>query len=115
MKFKTTQKAIKNNYDKIFAVGYCELCNLLQFEKPIAYTCGVYGWNADIYTFGGVALVTGYRPFGKSVSFELVQEYDNQAREIINGKSGAERLPFEERRALVQKLLAVFIQELQKL
>lgn len=53
MKFKTTQKQIKNNFGKIFAVGYCDLCNLLQFEKPIAYTCGVYG--CGIYS--GVAKV----------------------------------------------------------
>lgn len=47
MKFKTTRKAVKENSGIILEVGYCELQNLLYFKDPAAYTCGVYGWNAD--------------------------------------------------------------------
>lgn len=64
MKHKTTEKAIEQNYYKIIKVGYCNLQYLLQYEEPVAYTSGVYGWNADVYDFGNIAIVTGYRPFG---------------------------------------------------
>lgn len=86
MKFKTTQKAVKEGYRNIVEIGYCGLQHLLYYKNPVAYTCGVYGWNADIYDIGGgVAICTGYRPFGDiRVDYELVKEYDNKAREIIH-------------------------------
>ena len=85
MKFKTTQKAIKEGYSNIIKVGYCSLQYLLYYKKPIAYTCGVYGWNADIYDVGcGVAICTGYRPFGNvEVDYELSKEYNEKAEKII--------------------------------
>lgn len=86
MKFKTTQKAVKEGYRNIIEVGYCGLQHLLYYKDPVAYTSGVYGWNADIYEIGrGSAICTGYRPFGDiRVDYELVKEYDNKAREIIH-------------------------------
>ena len=65
MKFKTTQKEIKANYNTIICVPYCGLQNLLNYESPVAYTVRREGWAADIYDMGGgVAIVTGYAPFG---------------------------------------------------
>lgn len=65
MKFKTTKKAVMEGYNAVISVGYCGFQNLLFRRDPVAYTAGIYGWNADIYDLGGgVALVTGYRPFG---------------------------------------------------
>lgn len=61
MKFKSTKRDIMANYGNIIKVDYCDLQNLLKYESPIAYTAGVYGWNADIYDFGGIAICTGYR------------------------------------------------------
>lgn len=43
MKFKTTQKAIKANYNTIICVPYCGLQNLLNYESPVAYTARVRG------------------------------------------------------------------------
>lgn len=87
MKFKTTEKAIKANYSKIIKVSYCNLQHLLQYETPIAYTCGSSGWKADIYEFNGIALVTGYQPFGNiSVDYDLCEEYEEKAQEIINSR-----------------------------
>lgn len=64
MKFKTTQKAIRANYNKIICVPYCGLQTLLNYENPVAYTIRHEGWAADIYDMGGgVAIVTGYAPF----------------------------------------------------
>ena len=53
MKFKTTQKAIKANYNTIICVPYCGLQNLLNYESPVAYTERREGWAADIYDMGG--------------------------------------------------------------
>lgn len=51
MKFKTTNKAIKQNYSQnyILNIGYCDLQTLLKYESPRAYTSGIYGWNYDLY------------------------------------------------------------------
>lgn len=85
MKFKTTQKAVKEGYRNIIKVGYCDLQYLLYYKKPVAYTCGAYGWKADIYDINNVAITTGYVPFGNfKPDYELVREYDNKAREIIH-------------------------------
>ena len=61
MKYKTTKKATQNNYNKVIKAFYAELHYLLKITEPVAYTSGVYGWNADIYDFGNTAIVTGYR------------------------------------------------------
>ncbi len=63
-KQRTTIKYIKQSFKKIIEVGYCKLQFFLKNQKPEYYTAGVYGWNADVYIFKGIALVTGYRPFG---------------------------------------------------
>lgn len=84
MKFKTTQKAIRANYNKIICVPYCGLQNLLNYESPVAYTVHREGWAADIYDMGGgVAIVTGYAPFGNvRPSYELRKRYEMQAEKI---------------------------------
>lgn len=83
MKFKTTQKEIKSNYRTVIKIGYCSAQYLLGYETPVAYTCGTNGWNADVYTFGGVAIVTGYRPFGNvEPDYNLLRAYEEKAEEI---------------------------------
>ena len=87
MKFKTTSKAIRQNYSQnyILSIGYCDLQFLLKYENPRAYTSGVYGWNYDLYDVEGVAICTGYRgmPTGKKFDYNLVEKYDDKARKII--------------------------------
>lgn len=84
MKFKTTQKEIRANYDKIICVPYCGLQTLLSYESPVAYTVRREGWGADIYDMGGgVAIVTGYAPFGNiRPPYELRERYEEQAEKI---------------------------------
>lgn len=110
MKYRTTAKAIRNNF-KVFAAGYCGLQNLLRFEDPRAYTCGVYGWNADVYEIGGVAVVTGYRPFGQDIPTTIARKYEEQARAI----GGDYSRPYAERREAVGALVVEFLKELQTL
>ena len=87
-KIKTTSKDIRHNFNCI-AIGYCDFQSLLQFESPVYYTCGVYGWNYDCYTFGDYAICTGYRNMPETVKtsknkHELVRTYENKARTFYN-------------------------------
>ena len=66
------------NY-KCFSVGYCDLQTLLGVANPQFYTAGVYGWNADIYIFGNIAIVTGYRPFCKQIDFDIIRKFEDAA------------------------------------
>lgn len=101
MKFKTTRKEMLQRFKKVIKVPYCKAQNLTRFLDPIAYTCGIYGWSADIYDLGhGVALCTGYKPFGESIDSKFLADLDEKAR-VISYSS----LPYEERRAQVAKLL----------
>jgi hypothetical protein len=90
MKYKTTAKALKNGYYKIISVGYCDLQSLLSYQKPVAYSSGVYGWNFDVYEVNGVAIVTGYRGMpekNSKTSYELIKEYEDRSQ----GKTAAEK------------------------
>lgn len=109
MKFKTTQKEIKANYNTIICVPYCELQNLLEYESPVAYTVRREGWAADIYDMGsGVAIVTGYAPFGNvRPSYELRERYERTAEKIRLNYS----VSFEEQKNDMHNLQRAFIEE----
>lgn len=80
MKKRTTKKAIMQNYDCI-SISYCALQTLLKYNNANYYTCGYDGWHADIYIFGGYAIVTGYQPFGKiKADYDLCQKYELEAQ-----------------------------------
>ena len=83
MKFKTTQKEIKNGYYNIISIPYCDAQFLLKGNDPIAYTAGVYGWNANIHHINyNTCIVTGYRPFGESCNRDILRKYEQKARKI---------------------------------
>lgn len=110
MKYKTTQKAIKENYSKIIKVGYCDLQNLLNFKSPIAYTCGKYGWNADIYDIGGVAIVTGYRSFGNiEPDYNTCRKYENKTEELR-----CSNIDYDKRIEQLNEMIIEFIKEVTK-
>lgn len=110
MKSKTTKKAIKENYRKIIYVGYAELQQLLKCTEPIAYTAGVYGWNADIYTIDGVAIVTGYRPFGNiKADYDICEKYENEANQIMQSVYN-----YEECKTALNNLINEFIEEVTR-
>ena len=94
MKLQTTKTNIKNNFDTVLTVGYCELEYLLNHCSPFAYSAVVDGWACNYYTpsdkFSGVFIATGYnteRLNGKRVSYELVKEYEQKACEMVNDYS----------------------------
>lgn len=118
MKYKTTKKATQNNYRNIIRLGAVELYYLLKFIEPIAYTSGMYGWNADVYDFDNVAIVMGYRPFGNiSPDYEIVEKYNQLGREICEEKHDPAKDWNEEREdqeKRLNKLINQFIEEVTK-
>lgn len=77
MKVKTTRKAIVNGSYNVKCAGYCDLSYLLNNHSPIAYTCGVYGWNFDVYEVYGVTICTGYRNM-PGARLEKISEYEEK-------------------------------------
>ena len=105
MKYRTTQKAVKEGYTYTIQVPYCELQSLLAYHTPVAYTTRREGWGADIYDFGNTAIITGYAPFGKiRPDYDVRNDYENKAREIRN-----KHLDFTETQKAVDSLLYEFI------
>lgn len=107
MKYKTTAKELKNGYFRIIAVGYCELQALLNYESPRAYTCGVYGWNFDVYHVDGVAICTGYRGMPNKhtkADYNLIREYEAKAQDKTR----------EERLALLSEFVKIAINNYEK-
>lgn len=106
MKKKVTKKAIMQNYTCI-SVGYCNLQTLLQYHNAQYYTCGYDGWHADIYIFGGYAIVTGYQPFGKiKADYDLCQKYELEAQK--------KKEKFIDNSETFEKLIDNFIKEVIK-
>ena len=112
MKYQTTRKELYWNYGKenINLLGYCDIEYLMRGVNPEAYTCGVYGWNADIYNYEGVVFCTGYRPFGTDKHRDLIREYDKKAREICDQYAWDDKLTElleQNRQELITKLRAL--------
>ena len=80
---------------------------LLNYESPVAYTVRREGWAADIYDMGGgVAIVTGYAPFGNiRPSYELRERYEKQAEKIRYDYN----LSYEQQRESLKSLARDFI------
>lgn len=110
MKIKTTKKSVMGTNARVYEVSYCGLDFLLKYKTPIAYTCGVYGWNADIYSVGCVAITTGYRPFGKRIDSDLIDKYKKLADEAFKITKD-----WGERKEIAMALLYKLTEELQQL
>ena len=107
MKFKTTQKAIKQGYNNVICVSYGALQRLLSCESEIAYTTRIEGWGADIYQFGNTAIVTGYAPFGNiRPAYEVNQRYEQRAMKATDGIYN-----WQEKKAILQELIKEYLQE----
>ena len=108
MSFKTTRKSIVNSTASkdLLSVGYCGLVTLLKNHSPIAYTCGVYGWNFDVYNVYGKTICTGYRNMsGRKANNEAV--YEEKVRAISDNYD----LSWEERRDRIESLLKEFCEQ----
>lgn len=101
MKCKTTRKAIVAGSPHLVSAGYCDLQTLLRYHSPVAYTCGVYGWNFDVYEVHGLTICTGYRNMpGRRAN--NIGKYEQAARDAL------ERLDYTDARDKIEQLLAEF-------
>ena len=111
MKFKTTRKQINQNYNRVICIGYCQAQYLLNGKNPIAYNSGVYGWNCDIYDINGVAIVTGYNPFGNiRPDYETIKKYEDEACRIACNSWGSYQNMIDK----LDQLLNQFIEEVSR-
>lgn len=95
-----------NGRDKVINVKNLDC--LLGYFLPIGYNYNVEGWTYDVYDLLGYTFVTGRRPIGNSIDYELVNKYNNLAREISS------LYIWEEKQARALELLAEFIRELER-
>lgn len=106
-KFKVTNSEVRKSGNFVVCAGYCELQNLLYYEHPIAYTCGQYGWNYDVFCPGnyGLLIATGYRGMpGKRA--RGISAYDNAASFVLH--SGL--FSYNEKRETLRMLVNEFIE-----
>ena len=108
MKLKATKQSIKRGYNTIFAVGYCSMQNLLNYQSAFAYSCGVYGWACDYYEVEGVCISTGYQPVGQAVDHKLISEYEQKAESFRYDYS----LSYEQQKEKTESLLFELISKL---
>lgn len=71
MKIETTRKEFLQSFDKVYRISQELGDKISRYINPDYYTCGVYGWYKVNYS---LALVYGYRPFGKEYPREKQQE-----------------------------------------
>lgn len=111
MKLHATIREIRESSYQLLSVGYCDMQHLLQYESPIAYTSGVYGWNFDAYQVNGVTICTGYRGMPKNIrmadNWELVREYEKKAEKIIYSVSN-----YQDKIEIVKSYLSELLKKL---
>lgn len=105
---KITRKQV-NMYKNIICVPYCDLWYLLYFRNKDGYNSGVYGWNYDFYHINlHTCIVTGYRPFGNIENYDLCNEYNEKAKNIIENRN----LSYDEQKEKIENLLEEFIEKI---
>ena len=112
-KVKVTNRWLKESYFNIIVIGYCDLQYLLNYQNAIYYTCGIYGWNSDIYFIDdNTVICTGYRPTGNiRPDYNLIREYNNKAEKIVSWENKAS---YEEKKIQLQSLLDEFISKVKE-
>lgn len=97
MKLEATKKHIMETNYRVVAVSWDVWQDIAAYLRlqPYAYTCGIYGHNADVYYIGGgVAVTVGNRPFGRSYDRDRLMMWrdvarlaktDSDRRKVIDG------------------------------
>jgi hypothetical protein len=105
MKVKVTKAAVKNNYNSILSIGYCDVQYLTYYISPFAYSAGSFGWACDYYDIEGVCLSTGYSPIGSNVDYQLMIKFEKKAQKIVLDYN----IKYDLKAKKVNKLLTEFI------
>lgn len=110
-KKEITSKCLKTLYkNNIVRVpdGSCQ--RLFKLTEPEFYHAGIYGWDYDVYTVGGYAIITGYRTFKcRMIDYDVCKAYDTEAAQILHDSITA-----EEAKRKLDKLIQKFIEEVVK-
>lgn len=94
------------NYD-------CDFQNLLSGCDAFAYTCGIYGWNADFYDVDGVCICTGYRSLvGDNIDGNIIRKYEKKAKAIREKYSFTE---YKKQKAALDRLRLKFAEEVRSI
>lgn len=112
MKLRATKQEMREGYDKILRIGYCNAQNLLNYEQPFAYSAGRYGWCCDYYDIDGVLISTGYSPIeskGMKLDYARLREYEERA-----GKIRYSDAEWEIRRKQTRELLRGMLREAER-
>lgn len=89
MKYRTTAKELRVYASNTRKAGFCDLQTLLHYESPKAYTCGVYGWNFDVYEVYNLTITTGYRGMvGERLKY--IGEFEELAEKILYDRTKEE-------------------------
>ena len=110
-KIKATKREMRDNYF-IIGIGYCSADWLLDNERPIAYSVGVYGWACDYYEVDGVVISTGYSPLNSKnalASYEMIKSYDGKASLILENGGN-----HEQKKNAIKMLLIEFVREAKR-
>ena len=105
MKAKVTKLAVKQSYNTILSLGYCDVQYLTYYQRTFGYSCGVYGWSCDYYDIDGVCLSTGYNPIGENVDYNLMRKFEAKAQKIVTDYN----IKYDLKVKKVNKLLTEFI------
>ena len=116
MKFKTTKKEMRDNYNYIVGASYCSLQTLLYNETPIAYSSGVYGWACDYYEVANkqgrfILISTGYSPLNHQnvkPDYEKMKVFENMANQILYAKQIL-AMPLETTKQMMKNLVSEFV------
>ena len=115
MKHKTTRKAIVEGTpaNRLLSIGYCGAADLLRNHQSVAYTCGVYGWNFDVYEVYGWTICTGYRNMPGRTA-KNVHEYNAKARALIDEEINKHNHNWKELANKIEELLKEFLDSQDK-
>ena len=106
MKIKTTRNELTALGLPIIKIPYCGCQTLVNFQEPIAYNAGAYGWNYDVYKINNTLLVTGRTMPINGHPAKYFDEFEKRAKRINNSYQ-----EFDKRKANVDSVLIEWIQK----
>lgn len=109
-KILVTMKEIKKRHSDIIKIGYCQAQYLLKHKNPFAYSTRSEGWGCDYYNVNGIIISTGYATIGNSIPYDLIESFENKAREIWCNYN----LSYDAQLEKVENLIVEFIAEIKK-
>ncbi len=105
VKLKATKKEFKN--ENVLSIGYCKAHTLLRYKDPFAYSSGIYGWSCDYYHIDDIYISTGYSPIGKSLDYDIIKKYEDEARKILID----DNISYDNKKEKVNSLLNELVKE----